>query len=260
MDLLSFSPEQFKSFILILIRISVVLFMLPVFGSRLIPNTLKAGLALVISVLLFPIVQPDPGLFPEDLLSVLKLLVCELVLGLILSLTIHLFFAAVQLSGQIVGFQLGFGMARVLDPESGAQGTMLVRVGYWLATVIFLLLDGHHILLKTLAESFSVIEVGSLGLREGLFHKMLQISGDMFEIAIKLGAPAIAALLFVSAAFGIIAKMVPQMNILMVAFPVKIVVGLLFFGICLEILLYFMKQYVADLEGTMKVIMALVRV
>jgi flagellar biosynthetic protein FliR len=80
----------------------------------------------------------------------------------------------------------------------------------------------------------------------------------MFAMAIRIGAPAIAALLFASAAFGIIAKIVPQMNILIVAFPVKIVVGLFFFGISLEILLYFTKQYVVGLEGMLKTIMALV--
>lgn len=258
MDLVSLSPEQFKSFVLILIRISVVLFMLPIFGSRLVPNLVKAGLALMISIVLMPVVQPDPRLFPEGLFSALNLIVSELIFGLTIGLSIRLFFAAVQLGAHLVGFQMGFGMARVLDPESGTQGTMLVQIGNWVAILIFLLLNGHHILLKTLTESFSIIEVGSLGFREGLFHKILEISGDMFAMAIRIGAPAIAALLFTSAAFGILAKIVPQMNILIVAFPVKIVVGLFFFGISLEILLYFTKQYVVGLEGMLKTIMALV--
>lgn len=258
MDLVSLSPEQFKSFVLILIRISVVLFMLPIFGSRLVPNLVKAGLALMISIVLMPVVQPDPRLFPEGLFSALNLIVSELIFGLTIGLSIRLFFAAVQLGAHLVGFQMGFGMARVLDPETGTQATMLVQIGNWIAILIFLLLNGHHILLKTLSESFSIIEVGSLGFREGLFHKILEISGDMFAMAIRIGAPAIAALLFTSAAFGILAKIVPQMNILIVAFPVKIVVGLFFFGISLEILLYFTKQYVVGLEGMLKTIMALV--
>ncbi len=260
MNIINFSPEQFMSFVLILIRTSVVLFMLPIFGTRFMPNLLKAGLALMISIVLMQVVHPDPRLFPEGLLSGLNLIVSELILGLILGLTIRLFFAAVQLGAHLVGFQMGFGMARVLDPESGAEGTMLVLVGNWVAILIFLLLNGHHILLATLADSFSIIEVGSLGLCEELFHRMVDLSGDMFTMAIKIGAPAIAALLFASASFGIIAKMVPQMNILMVAFPLKIVVGLLFFGISLEVLLHVTKQYVVGLEGMLKAVMVLVRV
>ena len=257
MEILTFSPEQFKSFVLILIRISIVLFMFPILGSGIWPNLLKAGAALMISIVLFPVVQPDPALFPETTLGGAGLIVSEFVLGLIIGLAVRLFLSAVQLAGQLVGFQMGFAIANVLDPDSGNQGPILAQMGYWVASLVFILLDGHHILLSTLADSFAVVKVGSLGFSDGLFHKMLEISGDMFTIAVKLGAPAIAALLMTSAAFGILAKVVPQMNILIAAFPVKIVVGLFFFGVCLEALLYFVRHYVAGFEGTLKTIMGL---
>ena len=259
MEILSLSPEQFKSFVLILIRTSIILFMFPIFGTSLLPNLAKAGLALMISIFLFPVVQPDPRLFPQSLLSGVHLILSELVLGLVIGLTVRLLFAAVQLGGQLVGFQMGFAIANVLDPE-GVQGSILAQMGYWIAVLVFLLLNGHHILLNTLAESFSVIEVGSMGFRQGLFHKILEVSGDMFAMAIKLGAPAIAVLLFTSAAFGIIAKVVPQMHILIVAFPLKIMVGLFFFGLSLEILLYIMKQHLAGFEGMLRIILGLGRV
>jgi flagellar biosynthetic protein FliR len=257
MEILTLSPEQFKSFVLILIRISIVLFMFPILGSGIWPNLLKAGLALMISIVLFPVVQPDPTLFPETVLGGARLILSELVLGLIIGLTVRLFFTAVQLAGQLVGFQMGFAIANVLDPEWGLQGPILAQMGYWVASLIFILLNGHHVLLSTLAESFAVVKVGSLGLNDGLFHKMLEVSGDMFTMAVKLGAPAIAALLMTSAAFGILARVVPQMNILIAAFPVKIVVGLFFFGVCLEALLYFVRHYVAGFEGMLKTIMGL---
>ena len=257
MDILTLSPEQFKSFVLILIRISVVLFMFPIIGGGIWPNLVKAGLALMISIVLFPVVQPDPTLFPETILGGARLILSELILGLIIGLTVRLFFTAVQLAGQLVGFQMGFAIANVLDPESGAQGPILAQMGYWVACLIFLLLNGHHVLLRTLADSFAVVKVGSLVLSDGLFHKMLEASGDMVTMAVKLGAPAIAALLMTSAAFGILAKVVPQMNILIAAFPVKIVVGLFFFGICLEAVVYFMRHYVAGFEGMLRTLMHL---
>ena len=257
MEILTFSPEQFKSFVLILIRISIVLFMFPILGSGIWPNLLKAGLALMISIVLFPVVQPDPTLFPETILGGARLILSELVLGLVIGLTVRLFFTAVQLAGQLVGFQMGFAIANVLDPEGGLQGPILAQMGYWVASLIFILLNGHHVLLSALADSFTVVKVGYLGLNDGLLHKMLEVSGDMFAMAVKLGAPAIAALLMTSAAFGILAKVVPQMNILIAAFPVKIVVGLFFFGVCLEALLYFVRHYVAGFEEMLKTIMGL---
>ncbi|RLB83805.1 MAG: flagellar biosynthetic protein FliR [Deltaproteobacteria bacterium] len=257
MEILSFSPEQFKSFVLILIRISIVLFVFPIFGSGMWPNLVKAGLALIMSIILLPVVQPDPTLFPETVLGGVYLILSELIFGLIIALTVRLLFTTVQLAGQLVGFQMGFAIANVLDPESGGQGPILAQIGYWVAVLIFLLLNGHHVVLNTLVESFAVVEVGSLGLSDGLFHKMLELSGDMFTMAVKIGAPAIAALLMTSAAFGIVAKVVPQMNVLIAAFPVKIVIGLFFFGFCLEALLYFMRHYVAEFEGMLRTIMNL---
>jgi flagellar biosynthetic protein FliR len=255
MELISLSPEQFKSFVLILTRISIVLFMLPIFGTALLPNLVKAALALTISVALFTVVRPDPNLFPENLVSGLNLIVSELIFGLVVGLTIRLFFAAIQLGGQLIGFQMGFAISNVLDPESGAQTPIVAHMGYWVALVIFLLLNGHHILLKALADSFSIVQVGSFAFGDGLFQKILEASGDMFAMAIRFGAPAIAALLFTSAAFGIVAKVVPQMNILIVAFPLKIVVGLFFFGLSLRLLLYVAGRYVLGLESMLKLMM-----
>lgn len=256
MEILTLSPEQFKSFVLILIRIGIVLFMFPILGAGVWPNLVKAGLALMISIILLPVVQPDPALFPETILGGARLILSELILGLIIGLTIRLMFTAVQLAGQVVGFQMGFAIANVLDPESGGQGPILDQMGYYVASLIFLLLNGHHVLLNTLAESFAVVRVGALGLSDELFHTMLELSGDMFTMAVKIGAPAIAALLITSAAFGIVSKVVPQMNILIAAFPVKIMVGLFFFGLCLEALLYFMRHYVEAFGGMLRNIMS----
>ncbi|MBW2194913.1 MAG: flagellar biosynthetic protein FliR [Deltaproteobacteria bacterium] len=246
MDILGLSQEQFKCLILILLRVSIILFMFPVFGGMMVPKPVKAGLALMITIVLFPIVRPDPRLFPESLVGSINLILSELVLGLI--------------SGQLIGFQMGFAIANVLDPESGTQGSILAQLGYWVALLCFLILDGHHVLLETLANSFSIIKMGSLGIGAGIFNRISEVSGDMFAMAIKIGAPAIAALLLTSAAFGIIARVVPQVNVLIVAFPIKIVVGLFFFGISLQILLHFTRQYVTGFEGMLTVIMRLMRV
>jgi flagellar biosynthetic protein FliR len=214
----------------------------------------------MMTIVLFPVVQPDPRLFPNGLLASANLILAELILGMVIGLLAKFFFAAIQLGGQLAGYQMGFAIANVFDPESGSQGSILAQLGYWIAIVFFLLLNGHHILLRALGDSFAVIEVGALGLREGMLATMTKLAGDMFSLAIKLVAPAVAALLLTSAAFGIIAKVVPQMNILIVAFPLKIVVGLFFFGISLEILLHFTKEYLTGFPNMLTLIMRLAKV
>jgi len=260
MDLFGLSPAEFKSLILTLIRVSVVLFMFPFFGGAMIPMPIKAGLALMVTLLLFPVVRPDPAVFPVGLLGLVNIVLAELILGLIIGLMARLFFAAIQLAGQLIGFQMGFAIASVLDPETGSQGSVLAQWGYWIAILFFLILNGHHILLQVLRDSFAILDVGALRINGGIFKKILVTSGDMFVLSMKIGAPAVAALLLTSAAFGIVARVTPQMNILIVAFPIKIVVGLFFFGFSLEILLFTVKRYVAGFEGMLGAIIRLVKV
>jgi flagellar biosynthetic protein FliR len=149
--------------------------------------------------------------------------------------------------GQLVGFQTGFAIVNILDPQSGSQVSILGNMAYLVAITLFLILNGHHILLSAMRESFAIINPGSLGLNRQIFQEIMQVSGDMFVIALRIGAPAIAALLFVSVAFGLITKLIPQMNVMIVLFPIKIVIGLFFFSISLHGLARFMERYIEGL-------------
>ncbi|MBW2615690.1 MAG: flagellar biosynthetic protein FliR [Deltaproteobacteria bacterium] len=247
MELLPIQYEEFKVFFLILIRVSVILFMFPFFSSRVIPVLAKAGLALIISIILFPVIDNKPFQFPNTLCGMFQMVTGELIIGMILGLLVQIIFEGVRMMGQVVGFQTGFAITNILDPQSGMQVSILSNMAFLVAMVSFLILNGHHILLNAIRESFEIINVGSLSLDRRIFQEIVHAAGDMFVIALKIGAPAIAALLFVKVAFGLITKLIPQMNIMIVAFPVQIVMGLIFFGICLNVLLAFMETYLGDL-------------
>ena len=243
MELLNFSQDQLKIFILILIRVSVVLFFFPLFGSQILPTLVKTGLAMVVSLVFLPVVTIDAALFPQNIMQATILGISELIMGLVLGLTVNLFFAAIQLAGKMVGFQMGFAIVNVLDPQSGMEVSIIDQIGYWVALLTFLGLNGHHMLISALADSFRLVKVGTLTLQPALFTSILSMAGDIFSIAVKIGAPAFAALLFTSAAFGISAKFAPQMNILIAAFPVKIVVGLVFFSLSLQIIVHISRSF-----------------
>ncbi len=260
MDLLPISYQEFKSFFLILIRVGVFLFMFPFFSARIIPKLPKAGLALIITIILFPVIDNKMVEFPDTLLGMAQLIIAELIIAMILGLLVQFFFEAVRMMGQMVGFQTGFAITNVLDPQSGVQVSILSNLAYLVTIVLFLLFNGHHIILSALKESFEIINVGSLSLNKQMVQKIIQMSGDMFVIAIKIGAPAIAVLLFTTAAFGIVVKFMPQMNIMIVAFPVKIVIGLLFFGICLSLLLRYVEGFLGGLGVLLMNTMALIKV
>jgi flagellar biosynthesis protein FliR len=246
-DILTISYQEYKAFFLVLIRVSAILVMFPFFSARVIPTLTKAGLALVITIVLFPVINTKIVEFPGTLLGMAQLILSEVIIGMILGLMVQLFFEGVRMMGHMVGFQTGFAITNVLDPQSGVQVSIFANMAYLVAIVLFLLLNGHHILLNAVRDSFDIINVGSLSLNVGMLKKITKISGDMFVIAVQIGAPPIAALLFTNVAFGLITKLMPQMNIMIVAFPVQICIGLFFFGISLNVLLGFMKRYVEGL-------------
>lgn len=255
MDMLPISYHECKAFLLILIRVGVILFMFPFFSSRIIPAFVKAGLVLVLTIILFPVVDREMLEFPDTLWGIAQLIIAEAIIGMILGLLVQFFFESVRIMGQLVGFQTGFAITNILDPQSGIQISIFSNMAYLMAMIMFIIMNGHHILIAAIQESFEIIHVGHFSLSGGMVQEMMDLSADMFVIAVKIGAPAIAALLFTQVAFGLITKLMPQMNIMIVAFPVQVVVGLLFFGISLYGLLVIMESYLGGLKplllGTM---------
>jgi len=253
------SCEAVESFLLIFIRVSVILFMLPFFSARIVPILVKAGFSLIITIILFPVINKHIPALPGSLWGMAQLVGGEFIVGMILGLTIQLFFEGVRMMGEFVGFQTGFAIANILDPQSGTQVSLLGNMAYLSALTLFLLLNRHHVLLKVLRESFEIVNLGSLSINRQILQQIMHASGDMFLIALKIGAPAIAVLLLTNVAFGLITKLIPQMNIMIVAFPVQIVIGLLFFAISLSVLLRFMEKYLFDLGPLLISLMAQVK-
>ena len=243
--------QDFNHFLLIFIRVGVILFLLPFFNSRKIQVMSKVGLTLIITILLYPVIKVSTATVPESILGLAQLIAGELILGMILGLMVQVFFEGVKIMGEMVGFQTGLSVANIIDPQSGTQMSIFSNMAYLLAMILFLLLNGHHILLSALRGSFDIIQVGTLSLNPLLMQKMISHVGQMFVIGIKIGAPAIAALLFTKIVFGLITKFIPQMNIMIVAFPAQIAIGLLFFGISLRLLLVFIEKYVDQLAPIM---------
>jgi len=234
--LLDWTLQQFQVFILILVRVAAIIFMMPVIGAKGVPGLAKAGLCLIVSLVLLPVVQVDPKVFPDDAFSMALLLVKEIFVGFTLGLVLKLVFAGIQLAGQMVGFQMGFGVAHVMDPQMGQESPVLAELGYLVSLLIFLAVDGHHIFFQTLMYSFSILQPGEMNLTEGVYNRILLSSGGMFVIAVKVMAPVMAILLFTQAALGILAKAVPQMNLLIVSFPLTIGIGLFFFGLSMQVM------------------------
>ncbi len=241
-------PVQFRTYMLVLLRISIVLFLLPIFSSNVFPVMLKMGFAMVISLVLYTVVHVDLGRFPMDVLSTGLLMGAEALIGLTLGLSLRIFFGSVQLAGQIIGFQMGFAMINVVDPQTGANVSIMDQLGYWVCVLVFMLSNGHHIMLMALVDSFDLVPLGFFMAQKVILAKMIELTGDLFLVAIKIGAPVMASLVFVNVGFGLISKFSPQMNVMIVAFPLQILGGLLMFGLSLQIVAIVVREYIKDFK------------
>ena len=241
-NILAWSVHQFQLFLLIVMRVAFILFMMPLLGTQNIPVLVKAGLTLTLSLILLPVVEIRPAVFPSELLHFLFLMVFEGLIGFILGLSIKVVFASIQLAGEFAGFQMGLSMAQIVDPSSGVDATLIAQLYYFLALLVFLSINGHHWFFRAIVQSFRLLPPGGLDLHEGLYRYFLSLSGKMFLIGIKIAAPVTAILILTQVAMGVIAKMVPQINILITSFPVTIGLGMIFVGLSLELLVPYLRS------------------
>jgi len=237
---------QLALFFLVFFRISAMLMTIPFFNSRNIPVLFKVGLAVSTSVLMMPLVQDTPMIMSQSVLALFLGLIGEVAIGVIIGLAVQMVFTAVQMAGQLVGFQMSFAIANVVDPAGGNQVPLLSQFSHVLAMLIFLATNAHHLLLRTLIESFQLIPPLGFQYRQALVEHVMVLAGNIFVVAIKLGAPVITVLLLTSVAMGLMARTVPQMHVFIVAMPLKIAVGFIFLGLAMPYMSTFLGQLFSE--------------
>jgi len=235
------SIDQIEIFILVFIRIAAMVFMAPLFSSQHIPMRLKAALAAVIAVLLFPWVMTFKPLPFHGLWDLAVGLSGEFALGAALGYIFSLIFSAVMLAGQVAGFQMGFGIVNVIDPMSSSELSVISVFKNLLALLIFLSINAHHWIIWIMAESFEKMPLMHFSLGGNHVEYILKLAGQMFLTSIKIAAPLIAVSLFTSVAMGLVARTVPQINVFIVGFPLQIAVGLFTFGVSLPFIISYLR-------------------
>lgn len=228
---------QMQQFFLVVIRVGCVLLFMPIWDSRVVSKQIKAYSILVISFALTPVVAGTLPSFPQTWLETVLLVLRELLLGLSLGLVIKFVFSGVRMAGEFLGIQMGFGMVSLIDPQSADSSTLMADLFMLTATVLFLAIDGHHLILRVLAQSFTEVPLGGAPLMPAsLFSFLIPMGTLMFQLMVKLVAPMILVLFLTQVAMGLVARTVPQMQVMILAFPVTIALGLVFLSMTLMIM------------------------
>lgn len=210
-------------------RFTGIFFLTPVIGSRNVPIHIKVGLSLFLAFATYPFVMVPNDLQLDNSFYYATIVIKELLVGLLIGYVGLLFFSAILIAGQIIDLQMGFGLVNVIDPLSQAQIPVMGQLKYLVATLIFLMINGHHWFIVAVARSFQIIPMGSLSITPKLTNALLLAFSDVFLMAMKIALPIVGTLLLVDIALGILARTIPQMNVFIVGFPLKIAVGLAMF-------------------------------
>ncbi|NPU84736.1 MAG: flagellar type III secretion system protein FliR [Syntrophaceae bacterium] len=258
MNIPMITPDQIGAFLFVFLRMSAMIALLPIFGDRPVLLRVRAGLSLILSFLVFPFV--DPGNVPAvtgNVVSMILSLAGEVLVGVILGFAVRFVFAGIQYAGELAGLQMGFYIANVLDPVSNGQVSVIAEIQYMMALVVFLVVDGHHVLLQAVTESFRILPLGGLHISGPLVQTIFDWTRGVFVIALKIGAPIMAALIFTNVALGIVARTVPQINVFIVGFPLQIAVGFLFLGLSVPIFITMVARLFSRIPGELGAVLRL---
>lgn len=226
--------------LLIFVRVSAFFVTIPLFSYKTIPSQLKIVLAFVLSWMMYYTFSIEAFTINGDyLLLVLK----EAIVGLVLGLVVYIVFSAVQIAGGFIDFQMGFAMANIVDPQTGAQSPLMGQFFNFLLLLVFLAINGHHLVLDGIFYSYQFMPIDQFFPKFGdaeSIEYIMKLFVAVFAIAFQMSAPIIATLFLVTLALGITGKTVPQLNIFVVGFPIKIAVGfillIIMMGVMVEVM------------------------
>lgn len=207
-------------------RVLSFLSSLPILGVRTVPSPVRVAIALCFATAMMPTIRAAGAVAPSTPVTLAFALAIEILVGLLLAFAAVTVFATVQFAGEMIGVQMGLALANVVDPTSNMQISTVSQVFNLIAVLLFLAVDGPVNLLRAFAQGYEAMPPGAfVPTPESMFEAIAQV-GTLFSVAVRIALPVITALMLVSLTLGVLGRTVPQMNLLVVGFPVKILVGI----------------------------------
>ena len=216
------------SFLWPLFRIGGVVMASPVFGARTIPVRIRTTLAVLVALMIAPTLPPMPLVDVFNPMSIL-IIIQQILIGVLIGFTLQLVMSAVITGGQAVALQMGLGFSLMVDPQHGAQVPVLSQFYILMILLVYLALNGHLVLIEVMRDSFTILPIGQSLMPDSLMQ-LVRFGSQIFAGGVAIALPAIASLLIINIAFGVMTRAAPQLNIFAIGFPVTLTLG---FGIVL---------------------------
>jgi len=226
---------------LVMLRVGTMLILLPVLGHQLIPTQVKIGFIVMISLLIFPIVQDQVPTIPINPIVFAIIAMQEMLIAGALALFAQLIFASAQFAGQLMSFQMGMTVANVFDPVTRSQQSVISQLTITLAMLLWLVVGAHHMFIHALIDSFTLFPINHPWSFPA-FLELTDAAALMFVLALKIAAPIMLLLTFVFIALGLVSRAVPQIQVFFVSFPLTIGLGLLTMALGMPGIIYLMND------------------
>jgi flagellar biosynthetic protein FliR len=244
-----FGILDFIMVILIFIRVSAALVTAPIFGSKIVPLIPKLFFSLVIAYVVYLTIDRNSISSVPTGWMLIILSIKEAITGMIMGFMLQFVFWGVTYAGTLIGFDMGLTMAEVFDPSSEDNTNIIGQFLYYGAVMVFFIINGHHYVISSLKYSFSVIPLGKFTLTKPVYDLIVIYSASIFVIAVKIAAPIIVSFFLINIAEGIVARIIPQMQVFFVTQPLKIGIGLLLLASITPLYIYVIKNLLQDYEN-----------
>ncbi len=242
--------EHIQFFVFCFARVASFIFILPILGNRSVPVPVKIGMSVFLSILIMPMNRSLQSDLPGELFPFMLLLTNEIAIGLTLGFSTRFIFAGIQMAGELAGMQMGLAMAKIVDPGFQSQSSIAAEFKLIIAMLIYLLMSGHHFLLQAFFYSYEQMPILSAWPVKPMVQNVIHMAGIMFESAMKISAPVVVTLLLTNVAFGLLAKTVPQMNILIVGLPLRLGMGLIGLAFTMTLFSHIFRRVFLDFENS----------
>lgn len=198
----------------------------PLFGNSSFPIAAKVGLGVMLALIMAPVIPAIPAADPMSMAGFL-ILVQEMLIGLAMGFAMRIVFAAIEMAGEISSLTMGLGFASFFDPLTKGRSSAISQFLALIATMAFLAVNAHLVLLSALAESFVTMPISATPMSIGAPYEVVRWGGHIFHAGLQLSLPIVAALLITQVALGILTRAAPQLNIFGIGFPISLGVGML---------------------------------
>jgi flagellar biosynthesis protein FliR len=240
-----FGGAQASGFLLVLARVGPLFAVAPLFSSKQVPTRVRTVVACAIAIGLTPLALHGQHV-PNDALAIAALVLKELLVGLAFALSIAILFAAIESAGALLDVLIGFSFGAVVDPLTGNQSAVLTQLYGLVSLAIFLVIGGDGWLIRGVARTYDLVPLTAAPKIASLAQGVTAAFSTVFTSALEVAAPVLLAVVVTDVAFGVVSRVVPQLNVFGVGFPVKVIVGMLVVAAALP----FTASWVSDQIGT----------